>query len=122
MLTILYLQHVIAAAHVSFDLISFDTPKAGSHLLFAVPCYITASDDCAHVFLSVGTGLFFLWAMEKGESISKDRDAELKGNWHKVMTPSGMELPNTESRENSLAGIFYTSPVSRLKPYLGILQ
>ena len=77
-----------------------------------MPCYITASDDCAHIFLSVGTSLFFLWEMEKGESISKDRDAELKGNWHKVMTPSGMELPNTESRESSLAGIFYTSPVS----------
>ena len=76
-----------------------------------MPCYITASDDCAHVFLAVGTSLFFLWEMEKGESIYKDRDAELKGTWHKVITPTGMELPNSDSKECSLAGIFYTSLV-----------
>lgn len=73
---------------------------------------MTASDDCAHVFLVVGTSLFFLWEMEKGESISKDRDSEMKGTWHRVTTPTGMELPNTESKECSLAGIFYTSPVN----------
>ena len=76
-----------------------------------VPCYIIAADNCAHVFLAVGTSLFFLWQMEKGESISKERDAELKGTWHKVMTPAGMELPNTESKECSLAGVFYSSLV-----------
>ncbi|XP_053394280.1 ciliogenesis and planar polarity effector 1-like isoform X3 [Mercenaria mercenaria] len=71
-------------------------------------CHIDASDDCSYIFLAAGRGSFLLWVKEKGESILKDKgDPALKGSWHRITVPDGMELPTSESRECSRASVFY---------------
>lgn len=82
-------------------------------LFYLEQCHIDASDDCSYVFVAIGHSSFLLWVKEKGEDILKDKgDPALKGSWHRIAVPDGMELPTLNSRESSLASVFYENPVS----------
>lgn len=62
--------------------------------------------------MAVGKSSFLLWVKEKGESILKDKgDPALKGSWHRITVPEGMELPTSESKECSVASVFYENHV-----------
>ena len=79
---------------------------------FAEECSLVLSDDCNHLFVAIGNSQFFLWVMEKGESAARDHsDTGLKGGWHKIAIPEGIILPTSDSRESTVAGIYYESPV-----------
>jgi len=52
--------------------------------------------------------------MEKGESMGREHVEMMKGTWHRVAVPDGMELPSEENRECSIASVFYDSPVYSL--------
>ncbi|XP_052775731.1 ciliogenesis and planar polarity effector 1-like isoform X4 [Mya arenaria] len=72
-------------------------------------CHIDASDDCSHVLVAVGHQSFYIWAMERGETIHREQVPALKGSWHRVTVPAGMELPTDQNRECSMASVFYES-------------
>jgi len=61
--------------------------------------------------VAVGKSTFYLWIMEKGESILKSGDNNLKGEWHKL-TIAEIDLPPPDSRESTVSSVFYSSPVS----------
>lgn len=52
--------------------------------------------------------------MEKGESILKVGDTALKGEWHKITVPTGVDLPSSDARESTVASVFYDSVVKSL--------
>ncbi|KAL3869912.1 hypothetical protein ACJMK2_042534 [Sinanodonta woodiana] len=74
-------------------------------------CTLAASDDLKHVFLALGTSQFFIWEMNKGESLVRSREQELKGTWHGLGVPSGVLVPTADNREYSFDVVFFSSQV-----------
>ncbi|KAK3579099.1 hypothetical protein CHS0354_022119 [Potamilus streckersoni] len=74
-------------------------------------CALAASDDLKHVFLVLGTSQFFIWEMNKGESLVRSREQELKGTWHELGVPSGVPVPTADNRECSFDVVFFSSQV-----------
>ncbi|KAL4235812.1 hypothetical protein ACF0H5_004202 [Mactra antiquata] len=73
-------------------------------------CYIDASDDCSFIFFAAGRSSFLLWSIEKGENILREKgDVILKGSWHRIKIPEGLDLPSSENRECCCSSVFYES-------------
>lgn len=81
-------------------------------LFFTEICHVDASDDCNYVLVATSYGAFFLWVMEKGESVLRVGDTGLKGEWHKITIPPGVDLPSPEAKESRMSSVFYDSVVS----------
>ena len=62
--------------------------------------------------MSLSCREFYVWIRDRAESILHEREARLKGSWHKVSIPQGMDLPPPEAAESNVAAIFYESAVS----------
>lgn len=72
---------------------------------------ISASGKCTYILIGIGHREFYLWMMEKGETIARGGDIKLKGSWHRIVVPEGMELSSSDSMECTISTVFYDNHV-----------